>query len=347
MGAIKDPWPRGGQVADNARLKLKPENLAAQLAQRLLPVYLVSGDEPLQSGEAADAIRARARAAGFTEREVYFIERGEVSWESILQSASALSLFASRRIIEIRIPSGKLGKDGGLLARLIEMAGDDLLVLIVTGRLEGGSKTPAWALLAEERGAWLPVWPIEVGRLPAWLRLRLKAAGIEATDEALALLVARTEGNLLAARQEVDRLALLHAGGRIDGAEVAGSVGDSARFNVFNLKDAIAAADPARALRVLAGLRSEGEEVVLVVWALVDELRALAAEASGRSDQSRARRGGFATPRARRPPLDFARLTQRAVRADHRAKGAARGNVWDELILLATELCGVRALPPG
>ncbi len=327
-------------------MKLQPDNLAAHLEQRLLPLYLISGDEPLQAGEAADAVRAAARARGYTEREVHFIERGGASgWEDILQSAQSLSLFASRRIVEIRIPSGKLGSEGAMLQRLIEAAGDDLLVLILSGRIEGGAKTPAWAQAAEERGAWLAVWPIEAGRLPAWLKGRLKGAGVEATDEAVALLVARTEGNLLAARQEVDRLALLYAGGRVGATDVAGSVGDSTRFTVFNLGDAVSAADAARALRVLAGLRSEGEEAVLVIWALLRELRGLEAEASGRSDPAAMRQRGWAPPRARRPALPFAELTRRAARADRMAKGAARGEVWDELALLATELCGVRALP--
>ena len=327
-------------------MKLQLDNLIAQLEQRLLPVYLISGDEPLQAGEAADGVRAAARARGYTEREVHFIERGgAASWEDILQSAQSLSLFASRRIVEIRIPSGKLGNEGAMLLRLIEAAGEDLLVLILSGRIEGGAKTPAWALAAEERGAWLAVWPIEAGRLPGWLKGRLKVAGVEATDEAIALLVARTEGNLLAARQEIDRLALLYAGGRVGATDVAGSVGDSTRFTVFNLGDAVAAADAARALRVLTGLRSEGEEAVLVIWALLRELRGLEAEASGRSDPAAMRQRGWAPPRARRAALPFAELTRRAARADRMAKGAARGEVWDELALLATELCGVRALP--
>jgi len=327
-------------------LRLQPDNLATQLGQRLLPVYLISGDEPLQAGEAADAVRAAARARGFSEREVHFVERGGgVNWDDVLQSARSLSLFASRRIVEIRIPSGKLGNEGAMLLRLIEAAGDDLLVLILSGRIDGGARTPAWARAAEERGGWLPVWPIGADRLPGWLRGRLQAAGLKATDAAVALLVARTEGNLLAARQEVERLALLLPGGRVGAADVAGSVGDSTRFTVFNLGDAVAAADATRALRVLAGLRSEGEEAVLVTWMLLQELHALQTEARGSSDPQALRRRGWAPARAKRPALPFAELTRRAGRADRMAKGAARGDAWDELALLATELCGVRALP--
>ena len=329
-------------------MKLRSDNLAEQLRQPLLPVYLISGDEPLQVGEAADAVRAAARASGYSEREVHFIERGAASsWEQILQSAQALSLFASRRIVEVRIPSGKLGNDGAWLERLIGMAGEDLLVLIISGRIEGGAKTPAWATAAEARGAWLAVWPLEAARLPAWIHARLQAAGVAASEEAVALLVARTEGNLLAARQEIERLALLHGGGRLGASDVAGSVGDSTRFTVFNLGDAIGAADAARALRVLAGLRAEGEEAVLVIWALLREMHALQADAAGRSDPAAMRQRGWAPPRARRSPLSFAALTHRAARADRMAKGAARGEVWDELALLASELCGVRTLPLG
>ncbi len=327
-------------------MKLRPETLADQLQQRLLPVYLLSGEEPLQLGEAADAIRAAGRAAGCSEREVYFIERGAgPGWEAILESAQALSLFASRRIIEIRIPSGKLGSDGAQLERLIGLAGEDLLVLIISGRIDGGAKTPSWAGAAEQRGAWLSVWPVELARFPGWIRGRLRSAGVEASEEAIALLVARTEGNLLAARQEIERLALLYGGGRVGASDVAGSVGDSTRFTVFNLGDAVGAADAARALRVLDGLRSEGEEAVLVLWALLRELHALASEATGRMDPAAMRQRGWAPARARRAPLSFAALTRRAARADRMAKGASRGEVWDELALLAVELCGVRPLP--
>ncbi|HEY6453271.1 MAG TPA: DNA polymerase III subunit delta [Steroidobacteraceae bacterium] len=307
-------------------MKLGVEGLGAQLAQRLLPVYLVSGDEPLQVGEAADLIRARARAQGYGERQVFFLERADAIWEDAQQAARSLSLFASRRLLELRMPTGKPGVAGAAaLLRLIEAAGEDLLVLIVSGRLERETQSATWVQAAQARGAWLPVWPIDRTRLPQWLRARARAAQLVLDEDAAELLAERCEGNLLAARQEIDKLALLlPCGAHVSAAEVATDSADSARFDVFKLAEAVRAADAPRALRVLGSLQAEGAAAVLVLWALLRELRAL--------------QGG---PRR----LPFARLVARAGRADRMAKGLAGGDPWDELAMLALELCGRRALP--
>jgi DNA polymerase-3 subunit delta len=306
-------------------VKLSLDALPAQLGERLLPAYLVSGDEPLRVGEATDLIRARARAGGFSEREVFFVERASSVWEQIQQAAQSLSLFASRRLIELRLPTGKAGVAGGAaLLRLLAAAGDDLLLLIITGKLERETQNAEWVQAVQARGAWLPIWPIERARLPQWLRQRARAAQLALSEEAIAMLAERCEGNLLAAQQELDKLALLWPSGTAVGAaEVAASSADSARFDVFQLAEAVRAKEAARALRILGGLQSEGAEPVLVLWALLRELRAM---------QTVAR-------------LPFARLTARAGRADRMAKGLASGDPWDELALLAVELCGIRTLP--
>ncbi len=315
-------------------MKLTLENLSAQLAERLLPVYLVSGDEPLLVGEASDAIRARARARGFAEREVFFIERSSAVWDEVRQAALALSLFASRRIVEIRMPGGKPGVTGAAaLLRLFEAAGEDLLVVIIADKLERETQASEWVQALQRRGAWLPIWPVERARLPEWLRARFAAAGLTANSDALALLAERSEGNLLAARQEIDKLAmLLPRGATVSVAEVAAGSADSARFDVFQLGEAARSADAARALRILGGLRAEGAEPVLVLWSLVRELRAQ--QAAAPSDAS-----------VRAQGLPFARLAMRAGRADRMAKGLSAGDPWDELALLAVELTGLRSLP--
>jgi DNA polymerase III subunit delta len=307
-------------------MKLSLEGLPAQLAQRLLPAYMVSGDEPLRVGEATDLIRAAARAAGFGEREVFFIERASSIWEDVQQAARSLSLFASRRLIEIRLPTGKPGVTGAAaLLRLIAAAGDDLLVMVVTGKLERETQNSEWVQALTARGAWLPVWMIDLAHLPQWLRQRARAAKLSLSEEAIAMLAERCEGNLLAAQQEIDKLALLWpSGSAVSAADVAASSADSARFDVFQLGEAVRAGDAARALRILSGLQSEGGEPVLTLWSLLRELRAAQA-ANAR--------------------LPFARLTVRAGRADRMAKGQAIGDPWDELALLAVELCGLRTLP--
>lgn len=315
-------------------MKLTLESLSARLAERVLPVYLVSGDEPLLVGEAADIIRARARQLGFAEREVFFIERSSAVWEDVRQAAQALSLFASRRIVEIRMPSGKPGIVGAAgLLKLLQAAGDELLVLIITDRLERETQASEWVQAAQQLGAWLPIWPVERAHLPQWLRSRFAAAGLSAADDALALLAERSEGNLLAARQEIDKLAmLLPRGTKVTLADVAAGSADSARFDVFQLAEAVRNADAARALRILGGLQAEGAEALLVLWSLAKELRA---------QQS----GAPAGARARPQHLPFARLAMRAGRVDRMAKGLSAGDPWDELALLAVELTGLRTLP--
>ncbi len=313
-------------------MKLTLDTLPQHLAGDLLPAYLVSGDEPLLVGETVDAIRARARAVGFEEREVFAIERGSAIWEAALQAAQSLSLFAARRIIEVRMPNGKPGTAGAAaLQRLFETPGADLLILVVTNKLDRDSQDAPWVQALQARGAWVPIWPVERARLPQWLRARFAQAGLSPEEDALALLADQSEGNLLAARQEIDKLALLlPKGARVRLADVAAGGADSARFDVFQLGQAVRARDATRALRILGGLRAEGAEPVLVLWSLVRELRAL--QGTGPSGLQ-----------ARRPP--YARLAARAGRADRMAKGLRAGNVWDELALLAVELTGKRTLP--
>jgi DNA polymerase-3 subunit delta len=304
-------------------LKLTNDQLAGHLAGRLAPVYLVSGDDPLLGMEALDAIRLAARRDGFDERVQVSIERSAAAWEEALGATQTRSLFASRRILEIRMPGGKPGHGAASLLRLIAAAGDDLLLLVLTGKLDREAQNSAWLRALQERGAWLPLWPIEAARLPGWLRQRLRAAGLEATDEAIALLAGATEGNLLAARQEIDKLLLRYgSGARLNAATLAEGLSDSARFDVRALTEAIGARDAVRALRVLAGLRAEGAEEVKVLWWLA---RAMHEQTS--------------------PKVSMARLTARATRADRCIKGRAHGVAWDEMALLSVELCGQRTLP--
>jgi DNA polymerase-3 subunit delta len=307
-------------------VKLTLERLEADLSEQLRPAYLVSGDEPLLVGEAVDAIRAAARARGFTERLVFFIERGRGVWEEVLRAAQALSLFAERRIVEVRLPSGKAGTAGAAaLTRLLEACGEDLLSLIVTGRLDRDVVSAPWVQQLQTRGAWLPIWPVDRARLPSWLRARFAAAGLSASSEALELLADRSEGNLLAARQEIDKLALLlPRGARVELPEVLAGSADSARFDVFQLGEAVRAGEAGRALRILECLHGEGGEAVLVLWALLRELRA------GPPSAARASR---------------LRLLRRAVRADRMIKGLIEGDAWDELAALASELSGGATLP--
>ena len=323
-------------------MKLTSDSLAPHLAQRLLPAYLISGDEPLLTGEAADAVRARARAAGFTEREVHFIERS-ADWDEVRASARNLSLFGSRRVLEIRLASARPGTAGNAaLLALLGVRDPDLLLLVIAPRLDREAQGAEWVRAIDQHGAWLPVWPVDPARLPEWLRLRSRSLGLEASEEALELLAARTEGNLLASHQELSKLLWLAPGGTVGADTVLASVADSARFDVFQLGEAVLGGETTRALRMLAGLRAEGTEATLALWALTRALRDLwTAHAGGTAPPAWQRRSAaLLRGRQRAPRLPFAELAARAVRADRMIKGRLAGDAWDEMALLVAELCG-------
>ncbi|HUN24671.1 MAG TPA: DNA polymerase III subunit delta [Steroidobacteraceae bacterium] len=316
-------------------MKLNADSLPRHLEGQLLPVYLVSGDEPLIAGEAADAVRACARERGFTEREVLHMDRG-ADWDAARAAVGTLSLFAARRLIEVRLPTGKPGVGGGrALTAIAAGLTPDTLLLILTGRLDREAQGAEWVRAVEARGAWVAVWPIAAERMVPWLEGRCRRLGLVADRDALEVLADRTQGNLLAAQQELEKLKLLHGSERITAARILAGSSDSARFNVGELTEALVAGNPGRALRILAGLRAEGGEPPLVLWATVRAMHELWTRAAGSEAGSRGR--------GSRP--SFARLTARAVRVDALAKGRTRGDPWDELALLACELCGKAPLP--
>ena len=329
-------------------MKLTADTLATHLGQRLLGAYLISGDDPLLTGEAADAVRARARAAGFTEREVHFLERGS-DWDDVRASAGNLSLFGSRRVLEIRLPSGKPGVAGAAaLVALLEAGDADTVYLILTPRLDRDAHNSSWVKAADAHGAWVQVWPVDAGRLVGWLRARARALELDISSEGLELLAERTEGNLLAAHQELQKLRLMAPGGPIAAETILTSVADSARFDVFQLGESVLAGDAERAQRMLGGLRAEGVEATLVLWALTKAIRDLwnAIESHDGSRPKTWQRQAAALEKGvrRASRLSFPALTLRASRADRMVKGRLQGDPWDEMALLAAELCGRPAL---
>ena len=325
-------------------MKLTADSLAAHLAQELLPAYLVSGDEPLLVAEAADAVRARARALGCSERETHFIERA-ADWAAVSAAAGNLSLFAARRIIEIRLASGKLGVAGGAaLTKLAQIKDQDLLLLVIAPRLDRDAQAASWVKALESVGAWVQVWPVDAQHLVAWLQARVRRLRLTADAAALELLAERTEGNLLAAHQELEKLRLLYPETPITAADVLASVADSARYDVAQLGEAALAGEAARALHVLAGLRAEGVEPTLVLWAVnkaVHELwHAQAAAAGGTPVRTWQRHSAALAQGLRRArTVPFGRVALRAERADRMIKGRLAGDAWDELALLTAEFC--------
>lgn len=329
-------------------MKLGPDRLAAQLKSPLPAVVLIAGDEPLQREESADAIRKAARAQGYTDREVFVAERG-FDWDAMLTAGASLSLFASRRILELRIPSAKPGTKGGemLSTYAKEPAPDTLLLVIAEDRLEGN---PVWAQALEKAGLFVQLWPVAPAEVPAWVRQRLRAKGFDATPDAVTLISGRVEGNLLAAAQEIEKLALLREPGMLDAEAVAEAVADSARYDAFKLVDAALAGDVPRTVRVLEGLQAEGEEPVMVLGALLRQLKELASFALEIEAGAPAQRVTAGVWERRRPLIQAAlkrrkaagwqRLLKKALRADRVLKGRAQGRPWDELLELSTGMAG-------
>ncbi len=259
-------------------MRLRPDQLHARLTQgALAPVYLVSGDEPLQLMEVADAIRQRARAQGFAEREVLDVQRG-FDWNELAHAGASLSLFSERRIIDLRLGGSSPGKDGGqALTDFCARQSADTLLLVTMDKLDKKQQQARWFKALDEAGVVIQIWPVEPGQLPAWIARRMERHGKRMDADAAELIALRVEGNLMAACQEVDKLALLVDAPAVSLAEVARAVTDSARYDVFEMLDASLAGNGGRVSIMVRGLRQEGAEPLAVFGACMYELRRLCA----------------------------------------------------------------------
>ena len=327
-------------------------------SQALPGVALIASNEPLLRLEAADALRATARQQGFIEREVFDVEGASFDWSRVSQSAHAMSLFASRRIIELRLPTGRPGKDGEeFIQSFCASPAPDVLLLIVADEWSKKHDKP-WSAAVDQCGMFLLLWPLKPQEMPAWLGRRLRSHGLHATDEAIAQLVERVEGNLLAAAQEIDKLVLLQPSGMMDVSEMASLVADSARFDVFGMTEAAIQGDAPRALRILSSLRAEGESVQgLLSWP-AGQIQALLMIAE--ADE----RGGNVAQAMKNARIwdskveEFRRAMRRADRAHYQAllvqcahverigKGREAGDPWQEMERLLVALAQGRKARP-
>ena len=263
-------------------MQIRPEQLDAALARGLRPLYTVHGDEPLLAQEAADAIRAAARLAGYSERQVFTVSGAHFDWSGVLGAAQAMSLFADRQLIEIRIPSGKPGKEGSeALQRYCQHLPEDVLTLVTLPKLDFQQSKAAWFGALDAAGLTVRVETLARHALPAWLAQRLarqqqQVAAGEEGQRTLAFFADRIEGNLLAAHQELQKLALLHPAGVLRFEQVESAVLNVARYDTAKLAEAVWTGQTARALRVLDGLQAEGEPAVMVHWTMAEDIRALA-----------------------------------------------------------------------
>ena len=257
-------------------MKVPFRQLDSHLNRNLAKVYLVAGDEPLLVDEALEQIRAAAMRTGFTSRELHTAERS-FKWVDLLAGADNLSLFATRKIVEIRLATPKPGDEGAeTIAALCERNDPDTLVIVAVGEKLGQASRTAWVKAVEQHGVVVEIWPIERGELPRWIQQRAAAQKLKLTPAAAQSLADRVEGNLLAADQEIKRLALTAAGREIDEAEVLEFVANNSRFDVFALADAVLAGETGRTFKILSGLRAEGVHPVQISWVLNRDISLLA-----------------------------------------------------------------------
>ena len=321
--------------------ELRAEQLAAQLAKSLAPVYAVHGDEPLLALEAADAIRAAARRAGFAQREVFEAGRG-FDWSELRHAGVSQSLFGDKKLVELRLPTGKPAAPAiEALVAWCEAPSPDAVLLVTMPRPEGAGWWQApWYAALKSAGVVVSVEPVARAALPAWLKQRLARQKQSAAEEVLAWVADRVEGNLLAAHQEVQKLGLLAPEGELDAAAVRAAVADVARYDPQLAAEALVQGDAARYVRVIDGLRSEGEQPTFVLFILAGALFALHGE--GRVFHKPLQRAiDAAAGRHSRAALE--RALAHAARIDRAIKGVAPGEPWQEFVTLGLNLAHAAA----
>lgn len=327
-------------------MKISANQLESHLKKPLLPCYLVTGDEPLLVQEALDALRASAREQGFAARESYAATTG-FDWNEFAGAGGNLSLFAEKRLIDLHLPTGKPGvKGAAAIIDMIRQTADDLLFIVSAPKLDRSAANSKWAKALESAGGLLQIWPVGLRELPAWINARMRAAGLQPDRDTVRLMADRVEGNLLAAQQEIEKLRLINGAGPVSVEAADAAVADSSRFDVYKLTDAAIGGNAPRALRILGGVRTEGVDAVIVMWALTRELRMLAglannieagADLGTAMQKARIWQNRQALVRAclgRHRAHDFYYLLQLSRQADAAAKGQLRADPWQ----LATQI---------
>ncbi|MES2325520.1 MAG: DNA polymerase III subunit delta [Pseudomonadota bacterium] len=335
-------------------MQLRVDALEGHLAKSVAQLYVISSDEHLLALEAADKIRRAARANGYSERDVLTVERS-FKWGELLAANQALSLFGDKKLIELRIPTGKPGKDGGAaLQAYTKDLSPDNLTLITLPKLDWQTAKAAWVASLQQAAVYIEIPSIERAQLPGWIGTRLAAQGQSADRQGLDFIADRVEGNLLAAHQEIQKLGLLHEPGKLTFEQIHDAVLNVARYDVFKLSEAMLAGDPARLVRMLEGLKGEGEALPLVLWAVAEEIRTLLKLKSGMA-QGRplgvllkeyriwGPKERMMEPALRRISLPtLEKAMQDAAQVDKMIKGlrakAFAGDAWDAMLQLALKV---------
>jgi DNA polymerase III subunit delta len=327
-------------------MRIKPEQLGVALKKSLAPVYFISGDEPLQLGEIADAIRKAAKKAGFENREILSAETG-FEWNQLAFTADSYSLFADKKIIDLRLPSGTPGIDGSkALIAYCERLPEDTILLVTAGKIASSALKTKWLEALDKKGVVIQVWPLEGSDLMRWLQQRSELRGLHIETEGLRILASRIEGNLLAAAQEIEKLYVLYGNVNLSSQQITDAVADSSRYDVFKLMDSVLAASVGRILKVLSGLRSEGVATPIVLWALTREARVLIkmklAISQGQNREVVFKNNQIWDKRKQRVSNALSRLSDSdlnnilvlSAKADRQIKGQESGDAWETLLAL-------------
>lgn len=336
-------------------MKLKATQLTTHLKKSgLTPLYLLTGDEPLQMMECSDTLRSLARSQGFNDRTVLTLEKG-FDWNTLEQHANTLSLFASKQLLELHLGDKSPGNDGAhALSAYIQNWPPNTVLLITTAKLDATKQKAKWFTLLDEHGLVIQISPIDLPQLPEWIAQRLAKYGLFASPEAIQIIAERSEGHLLACAQEIEKLYLLYGTGKLEATQILQAVADSARFEIFDWVETVLAGDIQRGVRQLRGLQAEGQHPVLIIWNLTREIRNLLQMALAMR-QGQTQEQVFKTFRVwqqrkpvvsralkRHPVALWQQFLQQAVQIDRIIKGVDRGNVWDELLRLSVQIAGVK-----
>ena len=330
-------------------MNVRPDQLQSVLKKSTCPVYMVSGDEPLQQMESLDLIRSFLRQNDYSEREILDVD-AQFDWQRLMDEAANMSLFATRRIVELRLPSAKPGKQGSqVLKDYLTRPPEDTVLIINAGKIDGNSKKSAWYKAVDQNGLVVQCWPVPVDKLSHWLRQRFKMRDMDADNEVLVYISQHVEGNLLAADQEIEKLYLLLGPGKISYADVAEAVTSQSRYSVFELVDMLLTGDTRRVIRIITGLKAEGVVPVIVNWALAKDIRLLAQASQDvssadlllkRSGVWQSRINMFKSCLARHSLRSFHFMLKRCSYIDAASKGMIDTNVWDEIETLCIRLAG-------
>lgn len=334
-------------------MQLRPNQLHSALSKHLAPVYFISGEEPLQIGEAADAIRKAAQKIGYQTREVLTVD-SSFNWNELHYSTHSLSIFSEQKLVDLRLPSGKPGKEGAkVLVDYCQKIPEQTLLLISSGKVAASTLKSRWYQALDKAGVVIRVWPLEGDELLTWLGQRMQSRGLQADRKALQILAARVEGNLLAAAQEVEKLYVLNGPGTISSQQIKQQVVDNSRYSIFKLVDAILAGKPLRVAKILPALRAEGIVEPLVLWAITTEARLLAKlrvlvdngkslDLAFRELNVWVQKKQLLTQALQRlNSQDIDQILLLSAQADRQTKGQETGDPWETILQLCLIFAGV------